>query len=446
MLKGDNMKQAKALAVVTFGLLVVGCSSLNHDVTINKFDYMGNNKLYANIEIIDGKYYLSNINNVKGDYLLNDLSPTFAIDEQDCGKWSYNTPYEDEGIPCDYKETHFRELKSRKGDTIARNAFLTVASLGTGVVKMAALGINYKYSYFDEEKYRQGITEAFTNAGIDRKDLLEAYDKWLNGANRFAEMYNNYFSRYNELGKNITLKPNIIDKSGYYNNEDITKLVVLNQNPIPEKNVNNIDLQAKQVMEYFKSQDLQIQNYEKNLSELTSFYYLSFNKNGSFNKYNYTIEAPESVKAMNTKQTIPYTLTLNNASFGRVYPYCTISDKNITLASDGKKIDFENNTKEFIQIHSISLYLNDDIKTLVLGEPIELPPHSKTKKPIDISQVYDYKMVNILDQNNITAEQAKKKNITYGFAVKYRMVEQNIDKTLYKTNIFNIHELLKKQI
>lgn len=45
----------------------------------------------------------------------------------------------------------------------------------------------------------------------------------------------------------------------------------------------------------------------------------------------------------------------------------------------------------------------------------------------------------------MTAEIAKARNSNFGFAVKYRLVEQNVDKTLYQVRKFNLYEVLESR-
>ncbi|WP_306534052.1 hypothetical protein [Geobacter sp.] len=441
------MKIAKTLAVVTSGIILVGCSSLNHNVTINKFDYIGKNKLYSNINIVDGKYYLSNINNIKGDYLLNDLSPTFDIDELTCGKWSYNTPDEKEGIPCDYKESHFRELKTIKSDTIGKNLAYAVLSFGTAIPGAALTGVNYKYSYFNEEKYRQGVTEALNNAGIDRKILFDEYDKWVSGLNKFDDLRKEYLEKYGRLQNNIILKPNIIDKSGFFDNSfDPTTFVSLQQNELPETDIKKIDIPANMAINYFREQDSYFKEYQNKLSDLISYLNLIHNKENLKGRYAFTINAPQTIKSSNTKQEIVYDILINSADFGTVFPVYNMSDKNIVMDFNGNSINLDNKTKEFIQVYSISVYVGKDIKLISLDQPIELPPQAKLARPLSVVRQLDYFMKEEMTFDKITAEKARKSNINFGFAVKYRIVEQNLDKSLYKTTNINVYELLKRKI
>jgi hypothetical protein len=39
---------------------------------------------------------------------------------------------------------------------------------------------------------------------------------------------------------------------------------------------------------------------------------------------------------------------------------------------------------------------------------------------------------------------ARNKNITFGFALKYRIGEESVDRTLYKTGSYNLLKLLAK--
>lgn len=42
----------------------------------------------------------------------------------------------------------------------------------------------------------------------------------------------------------------------------------------------------------------------------------------------------------------------------------------------------------------------------------------------------------------LTKDEALSKNIMFGFAIKYRIIQQDIDKTLFRINTYNVYKLL----
>ena len=74
---------------------------------------------------------------------------------------------------------------------------------------------------------------------------------------------------------------------------------------------------------------------------------------------------------------------------------------------------------------------------------MELPP--QTFKKIDASLIHSSNILNEAKYRNITSTWANNTNYLFGYAVKYRVVEQNLDKTLYKLYKYNVGKTIAEQ-
>jgi hypothetical protein len=71
---------------------------------------------------------------------------------------------------------------------------------------------------------------------------------------------------------------------------------------------------------------------------------------------------------------------------------------------------------------------------------LEAAPHAK----LDITNILNMSVKwSNLAFNSVTKKFAQLKEINYGFAVKYNIIENNIDKTLFKTANYKLIDLIK---
>lgn len=140
---------------------------------------------------------------------------------------------------------------------------------------------------------------------------------------------------------------------------------------------------------------------------------------------------------------VPVNLVIHSKDFYSVKPTATVSDKNIQLMFDGNSFTLTNKTDKYVQIKSISCY-NDDVISTYQTE-IELAPDAKRASSDLVDKIFSgSKFTGSLNYFNMKASIARNKNVTFGFALKYRVGEENVDRTLYKTDSYNLLKLLAK--
>ncbi len=137
-------------------------------------------------------------------------------------------------------------------------------------------------------------------------------------------------------------------------------------------------------------------------------------------------------------------VTILSKKFSNIYPKYTNEDKSLRIDFDGTEVWLVNKTNNYLQVKSISVYYNGKISDLKLGESaLELPPQSTKKEPILIDTLAsDEVKAQALYQ--ITKDSVMNRNILFGFAIKYMVVEQNIDKTLFNQKKYNLYDVIMK--
>jgi len=205
----------------------------------------------------------------------------------------------------------------------------------------------------------------------------------------------------------IVVFPQIVDKSGFYSDDKIVNI---------NKKINSsldcpIDLNK---IEYLVSINLVETKFKAKIEP--SSYVLRYNAEG------YQLKP---------------VVTIHARDFVGIYPPYTHEDEYLRIEFDGKLIRFINKTNRYVKIKSITVYYNKDVFNIETSR--ELPPESFNNYPLVTSD-------NIQQNSNyfnLTVETAKKTFLSFGFAIKYTLVEQNIDRTLYKINEYNLYSALK---
>lgn len=423
--------------------------------------------LYADIVKLENNYKLSRISNSKLLINLNDMTPTVDTAEHNCGVYAGNgRPVSGNSKSCP-PESLFRISKIDKTKTAAYTTLMFGMS--------ALLGNHVRYSYFDMDLFKtatdQAIPETNRTRYINKFIELSEYKNYSETKINEIESYKNskandlknkyiipYKQKINDANYTLTLN----DKSGFYdksinfsqlvrlyeNNFDIfhftdKPISVLKIETTPEnfdEIINKTKSNIKELTDFYSSNiPKDLENYEKFLIKQSSTVLVHKLIESSYNDYTIDLNVPDiiAVKQKDEIQ-VPIKLTILAKTFNNIYPSDQFSDQNISIYFDGKKIKLTNKTNYFVQIKNISTYYNNNIDNQ--SYDIELPPKSYKEmffSPYSIAAQSYYP--------NINAKSAKNKNVSFGFAVKYRLVEMNTDKTLFKVNKYNVYSLLSVQ-
>ena len=337
---------------------------------------------------------------------------------------------------------------------------------------------------FDYKKYDSNLEEALLNSKVQRSNLVGALIPVMSYCKDLADqsnkqiidysnnLYNKYIAPYYTDLDNLAVAPVIVDHSGFYKGNldttDLAKTVLLTSSQINRFSYDSVtytpdfyvyiteylDEMAKQkVLCLSKSQSdsykiaASAAEYETGIKSQTSAYQVKFSNHMMRKDYNLEIQGNSSFKHVSTpgKQEVPVTFTVLSKNFKAAYPNFNNQDNGINLSFNGRGIVVTNKTKVFVQIKSVSVYYNNKIYNLAgndIENIFELAPEASVEK--DLSYLLAASNIsNLADYPEMTAQKAKQMHIDFGFAIKYRMVEQNVDKTLYNTKKYVLYDVLK---
>lgn len=424
-----NIKGGKYSIIIL--LIITFAVNISAETTPPVNDYIGKNPLYAQLEKVDGKYIVTKVSNT--EYLtfkLNDLSHKFDTKEYVC-KFSYGKLVSGPSDKCKDDENIFRKVKVNA----AMTGFATIFTLGISAIA----GTTYGNSIFDSEAYNKAVEEGLNMSNINRQQLLEEYDNFMDSLNALRNQYSNEYESY--LKNNIKIVHQIRDESGFYKNDiNLSSLYSINKNHIPQA----IEIAFNPSVEAYKTVfNNLLKSYEDRLKSITSNYQVNYYSQ-KIGGYMVEIVGPSSIPYKKDEiQNIPVIFIIRSKDFENIYPKYINEDNALRVEFDGKKINFVNKTDNFIQVKSISVYYNAEISNFNLGDKaIELPPQAFTKEPLPIDICTTDEIKKMANYTNATKEIAVTQNLSFGFAIKYRLVEQNIDRTLYKQNKYNLYEVL----
>jgi len=275
--------------------------------------------------------------------------------------------------------------------------------------------------FLDREKIKYIISKLNLIAEI--KGKTKELEKCREARSMVEDFYKNKINK-------IMVTPTIVDRSGFYSGEKIVAATFEKAKIVTFKGIIYLDSILNLENRYLPCPfDLENTEYSVSIRQVK-------------NDFNITIEPAEyKIKYNQEGYVLKPTVTIHGKSFKDVFPKYINEDQFLRVEFDGEHLRFINKTNNFMQIKSISTYYNGEIATLSLKDKIELPPQAFTKKPLSIKSFLSKDIIEKARYNNITKDFAMQQYITFGFAIKYTLVEQNLDRTLFKENKYNLYEL-----
>ncbi len=301
--------------------------------------------------------------------------------------------------------------------------------------------------------------------GLDRKAIFTAYDNYTNNLNEYktyrGSLVENYYSAFTRVNKIITID----DQSGLYKNDvdfnSIVQVAVNDIKPTISSNfmitsrsgsysrmkdmvVKRSTINTNNVVNVINSLDT-IQSEKDSLNSLVSYYKVI--KNNIDTKYNYTLDVADTVPFSRNEMPVPVKVTITSRNYDKpLFPSHTFSDKNISIDLKSGDLKIRNNTDQYIKLLSITTYLDDIVSNYSLkdDQAIELPPHSSSSDIIKYDSLVIKSVLDASQRRNMTLNISKSTQVSFGIAAKYRIGEQNIDKTLYtKQKNYSVYDILK---
>ncbi|WP_282066165.1 hypothetical protein [Vibrio rotiferianus] len=425
------------LSITSLALLIAACSSTpnNESERYGKGygDQLKGQQLYAVLSKEDsGRYAFSRFTTDRPNsdtnsawVDLSQLDPVFSTSDSDCTTQSLVAVVgiEDESNDeicsnLELRENLFHDSTINTDDVVAStagNALLTVITFGMGA--MAAQG-HYTVE-FDEDTYIDALNEA--KANFDIQPLLVDLNKFdTDLALRQKQLDAEIESKRASLDKAI--KVSFIDKSKLYGKspKDIVS-VSIKSHQSSLKSVRNT--------EFKKVEDLYLKLNKKE-AEVRSDVVFETDCNTRFLRgWNYSISGCGFEAGLNDKSMKNVSMTVKSKKEFYVPYLPTMSDKTVVVKAENGKLTISNKTGKYLKVDSVSMYVGNDIETRT-NLNVEVPPEA-VSTIADLGRFPDSERRRTLynvDQTSL------KHSIKLGAAVKYRIADTNVEKTLYKVD------------
>ncbi len=260
---------------------------------------------------------------------------------------------------------------------------------------------------------------------IQQSQLLQKIQDYQRQQSALQQQKNESCQRYLDhlasLSDRIKLQAQIQDNSGFYQNENLLRLIVPSQDCPETSDKNKWHYQVKLAPAYFTA-------------------------------FEFTIHPERYELPHQPDYLIQPVLTIHYKTFQRLYPSKSFADDNLAIgmkeinAHSGRirfQIQFTNQSNHYLTIESISLYLNQAILTQTFTQTITLPPHSKTgvqELMFEQQSQADYQIAYHLIQRKTTLNQSNI-SLDIGLSVQYKL--DNDYQTLYQKQTFIYGELVQ---
>ncbi|WP_136516281.1 hypothetical protein [Geomonas edaphica] len=459
-----NRKNVSCLVIGMLAFNLSACAG-GH---INTEKYIGKHRLYADLEKVrDTEFKLTKLGtDASLPIVVNDLSTTMDTREHYCGTYSFNSPIKKNQVFCT-QEHLFRRTKVDKGVTVAG----TILTAGTG----ALMGMNSKVSCFDFESYNQAVRSAIKES--DRIKYISKFDEFVVANQQLAEkhienektlddgytqLYDKHYNIYLNNTADTKIKLTIDDKSGFYDGsitpnmllsmkQNDLKIQKLSLPPLKHSFTSTVDAFEETMADILRCNNQSIisensvikdehSKYSEFLKKKTS-YLLIANKNiNNLNNYNIAVSTPDTVEINHEGETVVNVMMkIHSKNFPNVRPRFVMNDKNLQFTFDGKIATLKNMTKQYVKVENISIYYNNKVITIPFAT--DLAPESY-KEDLFLANELFSKIEPLNNYLDMTALKAQKLTVSYGYAVRYHVVETNLNNTLYKTSKFPLLKIL----
>lgn len=425
------------LSITSLALLIAACSSTpnNESERYGKGygDQLKGQQLYAVLSKGESDRYAftrfttdrpnSDTNSAWVD--LSQLKPVFSTSDSDCTTQGLVAlvGIEDERNDeicsnLELRENLFHDSTINTGDVVATtagNALLTVITFGMGA--MAAQG-HYTVE-FDEDAYIDALKEA--KANFDIQPILVDLNKFdTDLAQRQKQLDDEIESKRASLDKAI--KVSFIDKSKLYGKSPKdTVSVSIKSHQSSLKSVRNT--------EFKKVEDLYLKLNKKDANVRSDVVFKTTCNTRFLSDWNYSVSGCGFEAGLNDKSMKSVSITVNSKKKFYVPYLPSMTDKTVVVKAENGKLTITNKTGKYLKIDSVSMYVGNDIETRT-NLNVEVPPEAvSTIASLGLfSNSERRRTLYNVDQTSL------KHSMKLGTAVKYRIADTNVEKTLYKVD------------
>lgn len=414
-----------ALAAVFF---VAGCASNQAVDGGNKpavTEIKSDLPVYAKLDLTpEGKYYFSEFSFVefKDSVNLNTLSHNLHTGKVGCEDEIYNlhSNKKEKNELCHDKVLASFRTSSQDGQTMALNTIsvlVTAVSLGTQAH-------SYRFSSFSDELFFKALNEALT--AQPREQLISQFNSiYQQSKQTFAEKKTAYDNKWRDLNAKLEKALVVKDNSQLYQGKP--EVYVHPTSPVREK--------ASTSVKWGSASDLTAKLQEAANKEYAEGRWTLICH--SIHGFNHTHSGCEQRWGTADELTMqPVLYTIDSASRYRYTPMFNASNAHISAVSDKSgRITLTNLTNSFLTVDSLSLYVGQDIQTLS-NLNVQLPPRG-VNRSLSLTKYSNFKTTNLVNVKKADLEHS----VNLGLAMKYKVVDTNLENTLYKTGNVKLLDL-----
>ena len=360
-----------------------------------------------------------------------------------------------------------------------RQALYTgIASIVNAAATVTTVGLNVASGAISDPKFfqREQFLEIVKGNDLPkyRKVLLELYKSAESKERSIDGLYSEAYNNYRKGAGNIRISYNIVDRSGMVPPSTL-KEITLPVEIVPDaperksfdyKKEINFEASAADIEKVLAETGEKIENrFKKDYEEYEKYIKEGFDHYALRGPSEYDYRHNDRV-TYHLKTDIPKSVeyrpdTAKNLTIGATVEYADLKGMipSKFLLEDNKNLKMEfhpdsnmiitaigtNKTKSFLTISSITAYYGSGANTLS-GLNREIAPETTTLAKNSRYDLFSDKMKKSSIFSKMTAAKAKKIVIDSGYAVKYRIMNTNLDHTIYDTEKYSLYDIYLQYI
>lgn len=401
----------------------------------------------------------------------NGFYPNYQIDKTDydrkCGRHYENGVLKDWTTTNFCKSNYTSTSASQAGKNIVWNSLFVPIAVITNPINTASGKPLYDLNKtFNQETFFSVIKD---NNLVKYQTVISEVGKYAEEkSSKHTELYKEVLSKYKDDMKLVSINYDINDKSGLANDINIKwdYKILPDTSAIKtysySKFIPNKDLiDNNNSSEYFKKIiDAQYENdiieHKKYLSQGFKSYKLEGTKNYTMNyndniSFYMVVNAPENIKYnAGEKMNVTIPVTVEYADLKNMIPTQFILDDsnfriNMKTNTNSVTAISSNKTKSFLTLKSLTGYYSN----LLLNHSNvdrELAPEAESLASDSNYNLISAEMREKSNFKNMTKSKMQSTQINFGYAVKYKINNTNIEKSIYDTKNYSLYEIYKQYL
>lgn len=371
------------------------------------------------------------------------------------------------GAKCSNLNREFTTFSTNWGTTLLINTIgqvFLLAPLVTGGV------IVDRTASFDSRNYESAVNSAM--AKISAATISERYLEVAAKIENTVKEHNNWsIAKFDQIKekhkivqkqnrKKLTIKTVVEDQTGFWESRDLPKLPVVdsdlhNRTSKIDFQFNGVDATSPDsflvvLAEIEKKLDATVAEgktkaladaaaYDDELGKISSTINLPHQETYKIDGFTIKVKAPSKIVLSPEVNSLTAKYTIEGKDWLNVIPNFSNSDENIRIDLNSGFIRVVNKTSRYVTISSLTAYYNSEVNNFECD--LELPP--ETYKDVPASNVLGSDSIKkVASYYNIDKAKAASSYFTFGMAAKYRLVDKNQEKSLYKTNKYNLSKVI----